>query len=245
MKLSIYNQIIEFLTQECIKNHADLTGIILVGSFSVNQGDILSDIDVDFVYHNKNYMPVKLPENKWEWDIQEHLLDSYPGISHDHWNCGTYVTANVLLDKTNVIKAKINELINPGFEYFKDGLGNVLDSYYNAYYRSMKCLRRNNLLGAHIMACNSMEALNVMLYQVNGLLQTYINRLPATIHRLKILPLPANELLDCATNIATKADAQSQIKAYLAVKDMMNRLGYIQIYEAWEGKLDKEIELIK
>ena len=240
------DKIVEFLTQDCIRNHADLAGIILLGSFSANQGDMLSDIDVDFVYYNKNYMPVQLPPNEWEWDITEHIIsDNYPKIPRNHWHGGAYVTASILSDKSNIIEAKINEFINPGFEYFKDGLGNILDSYYNGYYRSMKCLRRNNILGNHVMACNSMEALNVILYQANGLVHTYINRLPDVIHRLKVLPLPANELLDCMTNIASKADAQSQIKVYLSVKEMMNRLGYIKIYEAWEGKLDKEIELIK
>ena len=244
--MEIYNEIIKFLNQDCIKNHADLAGIVLLGSFAANQGDKLSDIDVDFVYYDENYIRVSLPQNDWEWDINEKTLADYPGITREHWSSGGYVTSDIIFDKTGgALKDKINKLIKPGFEYFRENLELLLDRYYDAYFRSMKCLRRNNLFGAHVMACNSVAALNDILYQVNGFLQTYINRLPAVIHKLEILPLPANELFDYMQDIAVKADEQSQIKVYLSVKEMMNRLGYIKIYEAWEGKLDKEIELLK
>ena len=236
--------IIDFLNQDSIKNHTDLAGIVLLGSFSSNQGDELSDIDIKFIYFNDNYTPVQLPPNEWEWDICECTLADFSKIaSYDNRECEALVTADVLLDKTGEIKDKINKFINPGFDYFKENLGNTLDAYYNQYYRSMKCLRRKNLIGAHVMACISMNTLNIILYHINGLLQTYLTRLPETIHKLKNLPMPANELFDYMTNISVTADARSQIQVYLSVKEMMNKLGYFQVYEAWEGKLDKEIEL--
>ena len=244
--MNMYDEIINFLNQDSIKNHSDLAGIVLLGSFSANQGDGLSDIDIDFIYYKENYVPVPLPENNWEWDLNEMLLENYPGFDRDHWQCGAYVTAEIIFDKTDgTIKNSINELVLPGFDYFKANLGNILDGYYNAYYRAMKCLRRDNIFGAHIMACMSMDILNTMLYQINGMLQTYPNRLPATIHKMDILPLPKDELFAHMNNVAIDADGQSQVQLYLAVKELMARLGYQQIYEDWEGKLDKEIELLK
>jgi len=244
--MDIYNEIVNFLNQDSIKNHADLAGIVLLGSFSANQGDVLSDIDIDFIYYNEGYVPVCLPENEWEWDMNEMLLDGYPGFDRDHWQCGAYVTAKIIFDKTNgVIKNNIDELVAPGFEYFKPNLGYALDGYYNAYYRAMKCLRRDNIFGAHIMACMSMDILNTILYQVNGFVQTYPNRLPATIHKMNTLPMPMDDLFDQMNQVAIHADGHAQVQIYLAVKEMMDRLGYNDVYESWEGKLDQEIELLK
>lgn len=244
--MTIYNEIIHFLKQEGIKNHPDLAGIVLLGSFSANQGDELSDIDIDFIYDKEGFVPVQLPVNNWEWDINEKLLDGYPGFAREDWQCGAYVTAEVIFDKTDgVIENNIKELVAPGFDYFKPNLGYALDGYYNAYYRAMKCLRRDNIFGAHLMACMSMDILNTILYQINGLVQTYPNRLPAMIDKMNTLPMSMDELLSQMNNVAIHADGHSQVQIYLAVKKMMGELGYDDVYESWEGKLDQEVALLR
>jgi hypothetical protein len=64
-----------------------------------------------------------------------------------------------------------HEIIHIPEDTRQDIVADYLDAYLNAFYRSMKAMRRKNRLGVILQAGLSIKYLIVCLYAVNGLIQ--------------------------------------------------------------------------
>ena len=236
-------QLKQYLKEHGILDSDILTAAVVNGSLPAGQADEYSDIDIDLIYSDENFIPLEIPDGGYIWDIHHHYAKNYLlGMDRSHWHVSSFVTASVILDKTGAVREKIKSLITLDPEEAHDQIAAMLDGYYNAFYRSIKSAKRGQHLGAHTMACQSLGAINTMLYNLNGVIGTYINRLPTTIHTLRILPMPSGKLLALMEKIARTADVNAQIDLYRIIRDYMNQSGYKTVHEAWDGKLEKAFQ---
>lgn len=225
----LLQSIIDYLTAESFR--PEVEAFVLKGSLVYGQADRHSDIDVDVIYNTPHYSPVAIKNDAYTWDLQHFYLGNYPGYGQAHWNAGSFVGAVVVRDPRHRVNDIVQRFISLNETAKGAAIAEWLDGYYNGFYRSVKCLIRGNVLGSHVMACQSMDALNALLYALNGTIPAYTVRLPAMIKRLPVLPFEAERLLFMMEVIARTADGHTQYALLSDIKAYMEALGYAQVYE--------------
>lgn len=234
--------VVDYLTAESFS--PEVEAFVLKGSLVYGQADTYSDIDVDVIYNTPYYFPIVINNDAYTWDLQHFYIGNYPGYDQTHWNAGSFLGAVVVRDPRHLIRDIVGHFITLDETAKRAAIVEWLDSYYNGFYRSIKCLIRNNVLGSHVMACQSMEALNALLYALNGTIPAYTVRLPAMIKRLPVLPLEAEKLLSMMEVIAQTADGPAQYALLSTIKAYMHAQGYAYVYEDWHGELDAKYVIL-
>ncbi len=226
-----------------LQEHAAIISVILLGSASAGLQDDTSDVDLQIIYSGKDRPDVRLPDAPWEWDVSYMSLDEwieYP--RKEHWGANAYLTAKIVFDKSGRMGEYIEAICTIPEEQRVNRVAGSLDAYLNAFYRSMKAVRRNNRLGALLQAGASLRHLVFCLFSLNGYIPPYDDRIQVNLHRLKELPLPEETFCRLLVAIAESADAGAQSRLFRAVETLLRKHGFGHVYDAWGNKLNDELK---
>lgn len=236
----IYEQVLEDA-----KGNDEIVGFILVGSRGKGFENEHSDYDVVIVVRDdaeatrKNY-----DEKEFDnLDLKILSLSDFKKFadweSPEAWDRYSFAHVKILVDKTsgeleNIIKAK-GEIPADKLDAFID---QWIDGYVNGVFRSIKCIRNKNAIGAHLEAVNSMLDLLTLVFALNGRHRPFLSYTKKELEKypLQHLPWTASEFVEKIKTVLETADLQTQQELLKGVEKMSREMGHGHMFDGWEGK---------
>jgi hypothetical protein len=159
--------------------------------------------------------------------------------SPESWDRYNYAHVKILVDKTSGNLAK--ECSKKGYipkdkqSKFIDGW---IDGYVNGVYRSVKCIRNDNVFGAHLEAVNSMLDLLTLVFGMNGRHRPFLGYVEKELrmYPLQNLPWKSEEFVKKIKFVLETADLKTQQELLLGVERMSREMGHGHMFDGWEGK---------
>lgn len=224
----------------------EVIGVALTGSRGKGFGTEASDYDVLVLLRDE------APAERRGW-YEDHAGDGIDlwAVSHGDfaghaaswgsdfagaWNERySYANAAVLVDKTG----QLQQLVDwKGFvpdELRLPLARRSLDGYINGLYRSLKCLRNGNRLGARLEAADSIGFALMFIFALEGRHRPYYGYLERELraHPLQAFPLDAGELLATIGAIVESGDAGPQQRLLEVIDAVARRAGCGSVIASW------------
>jgi hypothetical protein len=228
-----------------------IIGLVLTGSRGKGFGSDVSDFDVLLVvqpealeaYHTKFY-----DDRSWEgFDWWVTSLSEFEPVAAAWgeplaWEilCNerySFANVSVLLDKTGRVQRLVEEKGGIPEERRLPIVVTALDAYINSVYRSLKCLRNGNGLGARLEAADSIGHALTVLFALEGRHRPYYGYLARELEArpLASFPLPADELLAMLSTILESADAGTQQRLLGIIDALGRQAGCDDVFDEWES----------
>lgn len=227
-----------------------IIGVILGGSRGKGMINEFSDYDLNFIVDEADL-------NKFEHKIKK--FDSIGDIGvqsiqdfrcYANWNTDfswdrynfTHLKAPV--DKTGEIQRLIDEKGVVPEEVYESHIRANLDYYINSIYRSVKCTRSGDILGARLEASRGISGYLSVLFGVHNrrLLPYYkylkweLQRDPLT--KLEKAGISGEELLAITDQIMKDGDLKAQHKLFIAIENLVRKEGFGSTLDEWGDNLE-------
>lgn len=239
------------LLRPVVKDLEGFLGAIVLGSVSAGMQDITSDYDVHLVFTDEawaahpEYDEIDISAGDRKADMWSSSLSDLKKIDPAGDEAREYIHAVYLFDATGEVKKAVHSFTDIPPEKQHDFVASKLDGYYNAVFRSLKCRRKGHMLGYYAMATEAMNYFSDVVFAVNGTISPFINRVPALLKKQEILPAPAPVICGMMETICKDSRVKMQIALFDLTCVWMAGLGYAHVQEAWEGVLEKEVDLAR
>jgi hypothetical protein len=222
---------------------SDILGLILVGSRGKGFENEHSDYDVVMVAKAdavsalvRKYAAID------NVDLSIYSLAdfrTYAGwASPEEWDRYNYAHARILVDKTGGLEALVQEKGSIPKDKRAPFIDGWLDGYINGVYRSVKCIRACNRVGAHLEAANAILALLTVVFALNGRHRPFPGYLEKELemYPLEHLPWPATDFVAMISRVLTDADLRTQQELLIGVEKTARESGHGHVFDAWKGK---------
>lgn len=233
------------------EDDSNIIGFFLSGSRGKNRETKFSDYDIEVIVKDN---VVKSYKKKYEKKNKPPFGFSLLSISEfrTHANIGspfkwdrasyTHVKANV--DKTGEIQKLIDEKGVIPKDKIKSYVSGHLDGYINHVYRSLKCFRDDNPVGARLEASRSVHSCLEIVFGLDGRVNPYYKYLEWELEKrpLKKFPIKSKELIKTLLKILENADIKTQQKLFNVIEKTFRKENYAHVFDGWEAGA---IELIK
>ena len=228
------------------KKNDDIVGFILVGSRGKGFENEHSDYDAVMVVKDE---AAKVIHEKYEAQTLDNVDLSVRSLSDfktfaawetpESWDRYNYAHVKILVDKTNGDLEKIahekGHIPQDKLDKFIDWW---IDGYVNGVYRSVKCIRNENLFGAHIEAANSMLDLLTLVFAMNGRHRPFLGYVEKELktYPLEHLPWTSDEFVAKLKKVLETADLQTQQELLIGIEKLSREMGHGKMFDGWEGK---------
>jgi hypothetical protein len=215
-----------------------IIGLVLTGSRGKGFGSEVSDFDVLLVVHPEALQTYRTKfSNDESWRGFDWWVTSLPELEPvaAAWGeplaweilCNerySFANVAVLLDKTGQVQRLVDEKGSIPAERRIPIVFAALGAYTNSLYRSLKCLRNGNGLGARLEAADAIGHALTVIFALEGRHRPYYGYLSREleVRPLATFPLPSNELLAMLATILETADAGTQ-QRLLGIIDALGR----------------------
>jgi predicted nucleotidyltransferase len=228
-----------------------IIGLVLTGSRGKGFGSDASDFDVLLVVE-----PEALEAYRTEfydgrsWEGFDWWVTTLPELEPVATSWGeplaweilcnerySFADVSVLLDKTGQVQRLVEEKGGIPEERRLPIVSTALGAYTNSLYRSLKCLRNGNGLGARLEATDAIGHALTVIFALEGRHRPYYGYLARELEArpLATFPLPADELLAMLSTILESADAGTQ-QRLLGIIDVLGRQsGCGDVFDEWEA----------
>jgi hypothetical protein len=231
-----------------------IIGLVLTGSRGKGFGSDASDFDVLLVVQPEALQAyrTKFSEDQ-AWEGFDWWVTSLPELEPVAASWGeplaweilcnerySFADVSVLLDKTGQVQRLVDEKGGIPEERRLPIVVTALDAYINSLYRSLKCLRNGNALGARLEAADAIGHALTVIFALEGRHRPYYGYLARELEArpLASFPLPADELLAMLATILESADAGTQ-QRLLGILDALGReAGCGEVFDEWEADYD-------
>ena len=235
-------------------NDSNVIGFFLNGSRGKNRETKYSDYDIEVIvkdrvinqykrkYKNKN----KFPFSFSVFSISEFTKHAELG-SPTEWSRASYTHISAIIDKTGKIQKLIN---NKGIipkSKIKKYVSGHLDGYVNHTYRSLKCFRDGNIIGARLEASRAVHALLKIIFGLEGRTTPYYKYLRWELekHPLKKFSMNPQLLTDSLLRILQNGDVKTQQRLFVIVEKLFRKENYSDVFNSWEKGSIKLIKSLK
>lgn len=223
----------------------NIVGLFLTGSRGKGFENEHSDYDLKIIVRDevaetyiKEYEKLK-SENI---DLTVMSLTEFNGYaelnSPFEWDRYTFVGVKALIDRTGEIQKLIDEkgIIPEGRRH--DFIAGSLDGYINQVYRSVKCFRNNNVVGASLEAAVSIPSLLDLVFALHGRPRPFYGYLEKelALRPLEKLPWKADEFIQKILLIQSSADLATQQEVLKTIEVLMRKEGFGKVFDDWTGK---------
>jgi predicted nucleotidyltransferase len=239
------------LLQEARDDPAIL-GIVLTGSRGKGFGRADSDYDVLLVVRHEDlsaYQARFYEQRSWvgfDWWVSS-LPELAPVAAE--WGdplaweilCNerySFADVSVLLDKTGQLQELVDAKGAIPEERRLPIARTALGAYTNSLYRSLRCLRRGDPLGARLEAADAIGHALTAIFALEGRHRPYYGYLARELaaRPLRNVPLPADELLAMLETILDNADPATQQRLLAIVDDLGRQAGCGDAFDEWEDR---------
>ena len=226
----------------------DVIGILVTGSRALGAVTAESDYDVIFIvsdetqerYARENREPPRghtLDPDINTTDIQWHEC---PRTLREYNTFGVDV-CRVVYDRTGELTALAEELRRMPEDEAYATVAKSYDDYLNGIFRTMKCWRRSNELGARLEAAQTVDALLRMLFALERQWRPFGSRVYLHLEMLAGQGWQPGELHASLLDLLTSADARRHETSLHRVVVLMAERGYDDIYDAWKEQIERAL----
>jgi predicted nucleotidyltransferase len=197
----------------------NVVGVLIKGSQAMGMADEESDWDVVVILLQGE--PSQKKDGRLE--LITTTLERVRAVSS--WELPALAHSRVLLDKTG----ELAEAVEAAGQLTRKELAELYDGYLNDFYRSLKSWRRGRELGARIMCGRSLWWLGDFLIALEGKRAPYTEYWGGRLGELEPLIL----------EVARTADPRRQQELQAAVEQIATAHGFRDVYDAWDGDIDR------
>ena len=229
------------LLQEAHDDPAIL-GLVLTGSRGKGFGTESSDYDVLVVVRDEDVARFDAryaaePPAGIDWGVTSLAeFEAYAAWGSPFaWDRYSFAHAAVPVDKTGRLRELVEDKGRVPDEHRIPLVRTALDAYINAVYRSLKCLRNGNRLGARLEAADSIGHALTVIFALEGRLRPYYGYLERELraYPLHACPLGPDELLAVVGAILEGGDPAPQQRLLAAVEAVCRRAGHGDVIDEW------------
>ena len=154
------------------------------------------------------------------------------------WSPG-YAASRVLLAKTDDVRDLHRALTEMTHEVADAQVREQLDAYLNGYYRSLKAWRRRDELAGRIEAAESLMYLVRTLFALEQTWPPYPKQLIARLPELEAQGWEAGYLEERLRAIVATGDPSAQQELERRAEDLLRGRGYGDVFDAWNGEIER------
>ena len=145
-----------------------------------------------------------------------------------------------LVDKTGQIRKIFEEKSIIPEDKKKKFINEALDHYINEVYRSLKCFRDNQLIGARLEASESILPLLNTVFGLHGRLRPYYKYYDWELknYPLDKLSISGDEFTKRILVILEEADIKTQQKLLKEIESITRKAGYGEVWDSWGDKIE-------
>jgi hypothetical protein len=145
-----------------------------------------------------------------------------------------------LVDKTGQIKGLFDEKANIPENVKRKFVSDALDYYINEVYRSLKCFRDGQIVGARLEASESILPLLNTVFAIHGRLRPYYKYYEWELknYPLNKLSISGAEFTKQILIILESADIKVQQKLLMEIENITRKEGYGDVWDSWGDKID-------
>lgn len=248
-----YEKTFEEFVEEA-KNDPNIIGFFLSGSRGKNRETKHSDYDIEVVvkdkvakvYKEKYQKKNKPPFGFSVFSLSEFKKHAEIGSPFE-WDRPSYAHVEAIVDKNGKIQKLIDEKGKISKNKIKKYVSGHLDGYINYVYRSLKCFRDSNLVGARLEAARSIHYFLDIIFGLEGRTTPYYKYLEWELenHPLKKFPMKPKELIKILLRILEDAEIKTQQELFKIVEKVFRNETYAYIFDSWESGSMKFIKSFK
>ncbi len=235
-----FNQLLERA-----KTDKNIIGLFFVGSRGKGFANEHSDYDVKIITkdevaetYNKELMALKSE------DIDLVVMSLSELKSYAEWNDPlawdryTFLHVKTLIDKTGEIQKIIDQKGLIPEQERQDFITGSLDAYINHVFRSVKCFRDQNIIGARLEASASIPYLLDTVFALPSRPKPFYGYLEKelNLHPLEKLPWKVDEFIQKILLILSSADLATQQEILRAIEVLLRKEGFGKVFNDWESK---------
>jgi len=171
----------------------------------------------------------------------EEFKDFAAWESDMNWYRYNYVWLKLpLVDKTGQIQGMIKEKATIPEDKRRKFISEELDAYINQVYRSLKCFRDGQNVGARLEASESIMPLIKLIFAIHGRLRPYYKYYEWELKNqpLNKLSISGEEFTNMMMAILESADAGTQKRLLNEIEMVTRKEGYGEVWDSWGDKLD-------
>lgn len=156
--------------------------------------------------------------------------------SKDAWDRYSFAHVKALIDKTGTLQPLIDAKGKLPEEKRLSYLHGGLDTFVNSVYRSLKCHRVDNVLGAKLEAVTGVPYLLNVVFGLEGRHAPYLGYLERELkaYPLESFPLKADALLELVSEIADSGSISAQQQLMRTIEPLCKNEGMADVFDAWE-----------
>lgn len=197
----------------------DALGVVLFGSFAAGSAHEESDLDVWYVVRGDP--PPRSRRGRLE--LIPTTLESLRNAPA--WLKPAQAYAEVLWDPTG----DVAPVLQQARAISREETAELYDGYLNDVYRSLKAWRRGKELAARVECGRSLRYLGELLFALEDRRAPYPKEWGGRLGELEPLVL----------EVARTADPGAQQRLCRAVVELATAKGFSDVYDAWEGDIDR------
>jgi len=215
--------------KEEAETDSDILGFFLSGSRGKGFGGESSDYDIVMIVKDDK---TQFYEEKFS-AVEDKEIDltvfSYSEFEHHaewggdkQWDRYNYAHCRALVDKNGTIQTMIDEKGKVPEDELKHFIEGALDAYINYLFRSLKCHRDGNILGARLEATYSIPFMLDVVFAIHGRrLRPYYKYLEWELktYQLEKLTMSPNEFMAGLAQILDDADPSIQQRYLEAIEE--------------------------
>lgn len=230
---------------EEVKNDENFLGCVLVGSRGKGFENEHSDYDAVLIvkdgiqeHYKQKYEKLGNPEVELKVMSLDEYREHAAWGSAMEWDRYDYAHVKILVDKTNQLESISQQKGNIPEEARHDFVSRSLDAYINHVFRSVKCHRSNNLVGARLEAAASIPFLLDVVFGFEGRVKPFLGYIEKelTTYPLVKMPWDADTFIQSILRILETADLQTQQQLLKDVEQVARKEGFGKVFDEWEGK---------
>jgi len=244
MKTNLEEKYNEILMEA--KADKNLIGFYLSGSRGKNKETKHSDYDIHIVVKDKVINKYKEKYGRldkklrgigfWVFSLTEFKKHAEFGSPFE-WDRASFTHVKAIIDRNNQIQKYINEKSIIPKKIREKYVSGFLDGYINYVYRSLKCFRDGNKIGARLEAARSINFLLTIIFGVEGRITPYYKYLDWELknYPLKKLKIKPTKFINLLLKILETADIKTQQELFLSIEKLFRKEGYGYVYDKWES----------
>ena len=160
------------------------------------------------------------------------------------WDRPSFTYVKAIIDKNKEIQKMIDNKSKIPKENLKKYVSGFLEGYINYIYRSLKCFRDKNIVGARLEASRSINYFLIVIFGLEARLTPYYKYLEWELkeHPLNKFKMNSKEIISSLMKILESGDIKTQQKLFIEVEKVSRKEGYSKVFDGWEKD---QIEFIK
>ncbi|MFH1409064.1 MAG: hypothetical protein ABIH34_04105 [Nanoarchaeota archaeon] len=227
--------------QEEAKDDPAVIGFFLGGSRGKGRATRYSGYDVYIIVKDTKLASYKRKYPRLRYEGFDLLLSSHSQFKKHaawmgdmHWARYNFTHLKVAVDKKD-IQQLVNDKAKIPKQHQKAFVAGNLDGYINYIYRSLKCFRDKNIVGARLEAALSIQYFFDVIFGMHGRTRPYYKYLKweLTDFPLTKFPLKPATIISSTLKILETADVRTQQKLLGLVEKALRKEGYGKVFDSW------------